>query len=86
VQARVASPQPSSYTVLYKNCEKPFFLESFLHVSINDENYEQGFQQLVRGCGVSLVGRLLRVRRLLRLFLPQRQEELHQALHENISV
>jgi hypothetical protein len=35
--------------VLYKNCEKPFFLESFLHVSINDENYEEGFQQLVRG-------------------------------------
>lgn len=35
--------------VLYKDCEKPFFLESFLHVSINDENYEEGFQQLVRG-------------------------------------
>jgi hypothetical protein len=35
--------------VLYKDCEKPFFLQSFLHVSINDENYEEGFQQLVRG-------------------------------------
>jgi hypothetical protein len=35
--------------VLYKDCEKPPFLNPLLHVSINDENYEQGFQQLVRG-------------------------------------
>ncbi|NER23306.1 MAG: toll/interleukin-1 receptor domain-containing protein [Symploca sp. SIO1C2] len=35
--------------VLYKNCEKPFFLQSFLHVGINQANYEEGFQELVRG-------------------------------------
>jgi hypothetical protein len=51
VRARQESRLPSRrlIPVLYKNCEKPFFLESFLHVSINDENYEEGFQQLVRG-------------------------------------
>jgi hypothetical protein len=51
VRARQESRTPSRrlIPVLYKNCEKPFFLESFLHVNINDENYEQGFQQLVRG-------------------------------------
>jgi hypothetical protein len=51
VRARQESRTPSRrlIPVLYKNCEKPFFLQSFLHVSINDENYEEGFQQLVRG-------------------------------------
>jgi hypothetical protein len=51
VRARRESRTPSRrlIPVLYKNCEKPFFLQSFLHVSINDENYEEGFQQLVRG-------------------------------------
>jgi hypothetical protein len=50
-RARQESRTPSRrlIPVLYKDCEKPFFLESFLHVSINDENYEEGFQQLVRG-------------------------------------
>lgn len=51
VRARKESRIPSRrlIPVLYKDCEKPFFLQSFLHVSINDENYEDGFQQLVRG-------------------------------------
>ncbi|HAG84646.1 MAG TPA: hypothetical protein DCL61_26705 [Cyanobacteria bacterium UBA12227] len=51
VRARQDSRPPNRrlIPVLYKNCEKPFFLQSFLHVSINDENYEEGFQQLVRG-------------------------------------
>ncbi len=35
--------------VLYKNCEKPAFISPLLHVSINDENYEEGFEELVRG-------------------------------------
>jgi hypothetical protein len=50
-RARQESRTPSRrlIPVLYKDCEKPFFLQSFLHVSINDENYEEGFQQLVRG-------------------------------------
>jgi hypothetical protein len=50
-RARQESRTPSRrlIPVLYKDCEKPFFLESFLHVSINDENYEEGFQQLIRG-------------------------------------
>ena len=50
-RARHESRPPSRrlIPVLYKNCEKQFFLESFLHVGINDENYEEGFQQLVRG-------------------------------------
>ena len=50
-RARQESRTPSRrlIPVLYKDCEKPFFLESFLPVSINDENYEEGFQQLVRG-------------------------------------
>ncbi|MEQ8467699.1 toll/interleukin-1 receptor domain-containing protein [Coleofasciculus sp. E1-EBD-02] len=50
-QAKIESRTPSRrlITVLYKDCEKPFFLQSFLHVSINDDNYEQGFQQLIRG-------------------------------------
>ncbi|NER31063.1 MAG: toll/interleukin-1 receptor domain-containing protein [Symploca sp. SIO1C4] len=42
-------PQRRLIPVLYKDCQKPSFLQSFLHVSINDENYEEGFQQLVRG-------------------------------------
>lgn len=43
------TPSRRLIPVLYKNCEKPFFLQSILHVSINDQNYEDGFQQLVRG-------------------------------------
>lgn len=35
--------------VLYKNCEKPGFISPLLHVSINEENYEEGFKELVRG-------------------------------------
>ncbi|NEO32172.1 MAG: toll/interleukin-1 receptor domain-containing protein [Symploca sp. SIO3C6] len=42
-------PQGRLIPVLYKDCQKPSFLQSFLHVSINDENYEEGFKQLVRG-------------------------------------
>lgn len=51
VRANKESRTPSRrlIPVLYKSCEKPFFIQSFLHVSINDENYEEGFQQLVRG-------------------------------------
>ncbi|MGB7439771.1 MAG: toll/interleukin-1 receptor domain-containing protein [Coleofasciculaceae cyanobacterium] len=50
-QAKLESRSPVRrlIPVLYKDCEKPFFLKSFLHVGINDENYEAGFQQLVRG-------------------------------------
>ncbi len=50
-RARQESRPPSRrlIPVLYKNCEQPFLLQSFLSVSINDENYEEGFQQLVRG-------------------------------------
>lgn len=43
------TPSRRLIPVLYKDCEKPFFLQSFLHVSINDDNYEAGFQQLVNG-------------------------------------
>ena len=35
--------------VLYQDCEKPAFLKPMLHVGINDQNYEEGFQALVRG-------------------------------------
>lgn len=35
--------------VLYQDCEKPAFLRPMLHVEINDQNYEEGFQTLVRG-------------------------------------
>jgi hypothetical protein len=50
-RARAENRTPSRrlIPVLYKDCEKPFFLKSFLHVSINDENYNEGFLQLVRG-------------------------------------
>ncbi|HEY9676081.1 MAG TPA: toll/interleukin-1 receptor domain-containing protein [Waterburya sp.] len=50
-RARQESRRPNRrlIPVLYKDCEKPFFLQSFLHVSINDDNYEEGFQQLVQG-------------------------------------
>lgn len=43
------TPSRRLIPVLYKDCQKPFFLQSFLHVSINDDNYDQGFQQLIRG-------------------------------------
>jgi hypothetical protein len=43
------TPNRRLIPIFYKDCKKPFFLESFLHVSINGENYEEGFQQLVRG-------------------------------------
>ena len=50
-RAKLESRTPSRrlIPVLYKDCEKPFFLQSFLHVSINDDNYEEGFQELIRG-------------------------------------
>lgn len=35
--------------VRYKNCQLPPFLQSIKYVSINEETYENGFQQLVRG-------------------------------------
>jgi hypothetical protein len=35
--------------VLYQNCEKPAFLQPMLHVRIDDQTYEEGFQTLVRG-------------------------------------
>lgn len=35
--------------VLYKECEKPPFIKPLLHVSINEQNYTDGFPQLVRG-------------------------------------
>jgi TIR domain len=35
--------------VLYQDCEKPAFLKPMLHVRINDQNYEEGFQALVGG-------------------------------------
>jgi hypothetical protein len=43
------TPNRRLIPVLYKDCEEPFFLQSFLYVSINDENYDRGFQELVRG-------------------------------------
>jgi len=43
------TPNRRLIPVLYKDCEKPFFLQSFLHVSINDQNYEAGFQELIQG-------------------------------------
>ena len=48
-KAQKRTPSRRLIPVLYKDCEKPFFLQSFLHVSINDQNYDEGFQQLVRG-------------------------------------
>lgn len=46
---KLLTPSRRLIPVLYKDCQKPFFLQSFLHVSINDDNYDQGFQQLIRG-------------------------------------
>lgn len=43
------TPNHRLIPIFYKDCQKPFFLDSFLHVSINDENYDEGFQELVRG-------------------------------------
>lgn len=43
------TPNRRLIPVFYKDGQKPFFLQSLLHVSINDQNYEEGFQQLVRG-------------------------------------
>lgn len=34
--------------VLYRDCQKPVFLQPFLHVPITDEGYQDGFEQLVR--------------------------------------
>ena len=48
-KAEKRTPSRRLIPVLYKDCEKPFFLQSFLHVSINDQNYDEGFQKLVRG-------------------------------------
>ena len=50
-RAKLESQTPSRrlIPVLYKDCQKPFFLQPFPHVSINDDNYEAGFQQLVNG-------------------------------------
>ncbi|QSV73574.1 MAG: TIR domain-containing protein [Aphanizomenon flos-aquae KM1D3_PB] len=35
--------------VLYRDCQIPTVLQSFLRVSINEQNYEYGFKQLVQG-------------------------------------
>jgi hypothetical protein len=35
--------------VLYRDCQIPTRLQSFLRVSINEQNYEYGFKQLVQG-------------------------------------
>jgi hypothetical protein len=35
--------------VLYRDCQIPTLLQSFLRVSINEQNYEYGFKQLVQG-------------------------------------
>lgn len=35
--------------VLYQDCKAPPFIGSMLYVGINDQNYEEGFQALVRG-------------------------------------
>ncbi|MTJ21809.1 toll/interleukin-1 receptor domain-containing protein [Dolichospermum sp. UHCC 0352] len=43
------TPNRRLIPVLYKDCEKPAFIKPLLYVSINDHNYENGFQQLVRG-------------------------------------
>jgi hypothetical protein len=48
-KAQKRTPSRRLIPVLYKDSEKPFFLQSILHVSINDQNYDEGFQQLVRG-------------------------------------
>jgi hypothetical protein len=49
-KAEKRTPSRRLIPVLYKDCEKPpFLLQSFLHVSINDQNYDEGFQKLVRG-------------------------------------
>jgi hypothetical protein len=34
-------------TLLYRDCQKPTFLQSTQHVNINDQNYDNGFKQLV---------------------------------------
>ncbi|MFP4100230.1 toll/interleukin-1 receptor domain-containing protein [Coleofasciculus sp.] len=50
-RAKLESRTPSRrlIPVLYKDCQKPFFVQAFPHISINDDNYEAGFQQLVNG-------------------------------------
>ena len=51
VRAKHESRLPSRrlIPVLYQDCEKPAFLKPMLHVGITDQNYEEGFQALVRG-------------------------------------
>jgi len=41
------SPKRRLIPVLYRDCQKPAFLQPIHHISITDKNYEDGFQQLV---------------------------------------
>jgi TIR domain len=43
------TPNRRLIPVLYRDCEIPPLLRSFLHVSINEQNYKDGFRQLVQG-------------------------------------
>lgn len=43
------TPNRRLIPVLYRDCKIPPLLRSFLHVSINEQNYEDGFRQLVQG-------------------------------------
>lgn len=43
------TPKRRLIPVLYENCQKPFFIQSILHVSINERNYNEGFLLLVKG-------------------------------------
>jgi hypothetical protein len=50
-RAKQESRQPGRrlIPVLYQGCKIPPFIGAMLYVSINDQNYEEGFQTLVRG-------------------------------------
>jgi len=41
------SPKRRLIPVLYRDCQKPAFLQPVHHISITDKNYEDGFEQLV---------------------------------------
>ena len=47
-QEESRSPTRRLIPVLYRDCSKPAFLQPIQHVEITDQNYEDGFTQLVK--------------------------------------
>ncbi|MBN4003468.1 TIR domain-containing protein [Nostoc sp. LPT] len=52
-RAKVESRDPNRrlIPVLYKDCKKPLFLESILHIPIDNENYQDGLKKLIKAIG-----------------------------------